>query len=256
MGDEYYRAMISTNWIEFSLLLLLGGFIGACSVDDTVESTGEFDPNYYPIKEGAYHVFRVDSIDYIKVGDDTVRYWIMEKQGGIQELLDGEEYRELAIYRKNRWEDEWKWIRTDLIRSDDKGVYRYQENIVYRPIHKPVREGKIWNAAPYNDMGFLYGNDISFSEATYDKVDFYDFVNNRGLDSTITVIQYEYYNIVDRFNFREKYANRVGPYKRVRMLANFQLPVGQEESNDTTLYIPYSGYKIIEKLVDYQIPKD
>lgn len=251
----FYRVMKFNRQIKLLGLLGVLSFISACNTDDTaLEKKGQ--PDYYPLKEGAFHIFRVDSIDYVKVNYDTLHYWIMEKQGDTRELLDGETYREIDIYRKDQWEANWKWIRTDLARTDDKGVYRYSENIFYRPLVKPVTEERVWNAAPYNDMRFLYGNDISFQEARYENVHVYDFVFERGLDSTVSVVQYEYYNIVDRFNFREKYANHIGPYKRVRMMANFQLPAGQEESNDTTLYIPYSGYKIIERLVDYRIPKE
>lgn len=242
------------------LICICSAFLAACNKDDIpngrvvdeVKTKQLF--NYFPLIENSEYIYKVDSIDLGKVIYDTITYWIKEEVGAQKLALDNQYYHTIDVYVKNNWEDDWQKIRVDLARKTGDLAERYSENIMYINQVIPYNANVRWDATPYNDISFLHGDAVDFSECRYDTVHSYAFLNNWGFDSTIAVVQFEEYGPVNRYNFRERYANNIGLYYKYQMSANFQDP-NPGDVVDTSTFIPKSGYILKQELVEYKLPK-
>lgn len=236
-------------------ILLAVMALASCTPDETEEQTPTYD--YFPLIEGAVYTYKVDSYDYEKVGYDTVIFWLKEEIGPVVDGLNGEPYNEIYVYKKYRWNDQWQKIRTDLARNTEKHAERYTENVNYLKLAYPISTNTEWNAAPFNDLSFLLDEKITFEESRIIKAHDYQVLDDRGFDSTLHVVYYtsEGANFFDRGQFRERYANHLGLYKKIEMDANFQFPSDNPNPTDTAgVFIPNSGYKYIQVLVDFRMP--
>lgn len=236
-------------------ILLLVFPLAACTSDEGEEKAPSY--NYFPLVEGTVYTYKADSYDYERVGYDTVVFWLREEIGPVVDGLNGEPYNEIYVYKKYRWEDEWQKIRTDLARNTEQYAERYTENINYVKLAYPISTSTEWNGAPFNDLGFLFDEKITFEESRIIKAHDYQIVGDRGFDSTLHVVYYssDGANYFDRGQFRERYANHVGLYKKIEMDANFQFPDDNPNPTDTTgVFEPKSGYKYIQVLVDFRMP--
>jgi len=234
-------------------ILILFSAIFSCAPDDP--DPDENDYHYFPLNEGTVYVYRVDSYDYEKIPYDTVRFWLREEVGPVVEGLNGQAYSEMYVYRKNRWEGNWQKIRTDLARNTEKFAERYTENVNYIKLAYPISLNTEWHATPFNDVSFLYGPKVDFSKSKIIKAHDYQIVGERGFDSTLHIVYFSSSsdNIIDRAEFRERYANHVGLYKKVELNANFQ-PVDPGATDTTGNFQPNSGYKYVQLLVDFRTP--
>lgn len=229
--------------------------IVSCSDDDPAMEFNNYD--YFPLVEGTVYTYKVDSYDYEAVGYDTVNFWLKEEIGPVVEGLNGEPYSEIYVYKKYNWTDDWQKIRTDLARNTEKYAERYTENVNYLKLAYPISTKTVWNAAPFNDLSFLFDEQINFQESHIVKAHDYQIINERGFDSTLHVVYYtsDGANFFNRGQFRERYANHVGLYKKIEVDANYQFSPDNPNPSDTNgVFIPQEGYRYIQVLVDYRMP--
>ena len=235
--------------------MLLGGLtlaISSCGTDEP--KTENLQANYFVLKPGAEYIYRVDSVNFLKIPYDTSKYWQREVVGQEVEALDGALYHEIKVYKKFTWNENWRLLRTDLARNTETYSERYTENVMFRKMVYPITSTRVWTAAPYNDIELLYDEGVTFNDATYSNIHQVCFIDQHGFDSTVSVIQFERYDFIHRFNYREKYANNVGLIKRVEINVEYQDPDPLQQS-DTSEYEAVNGYKLIQKIVDYNIPR-
>lgn len=237
-------------WLSAIVSLLI---LGACGTDDPVEQVKNHD--YFPLVTGSYYLYKVDSIDFEKRPYDTVRFWLRENVGQEVEGLNGEKYFEISVLKKYTWEADWLKMKTDLARVTEEFAERYSENIYFLKQTYPMSTINTWDATPHNDVSFLYGPFINFDEARFSRVHDYHILEERGYDSTAHLVLFSGSNLISRLEFHERYASRVGLYRKFELNADFQ-PVDPESTDTTSAnYQPNSGYKYIQTLVDYRIPK-
>lgn len=240
--------------MKFSLLLhicLISFLIIGCRKDD--DSKTEIAFNYLPLVEGTEYIYKVDSVDFNRIPFDSTTYWQREVVGGEVEALDGHKYFEIFVYHRDRWEKDWRKIRTDLARNTDVFSERYTENVMYRKLVYPLSYEQEWEGAPNNDIELLHGRGVLFDKTRFDKIHQVDFTGNRGFDSTLTVIQFERYDFIDRFNYREQYANNIGLYHKYELNVNYQDP-NPQGGTDTADYVAKFGYERKQVMVDYNAP--
>lgn len=257
--DAFSVAMkfqMNKSLLHIALFAVVGLLLLACNPDEPTIYK-RYTPNYFPIQEGAVKIFKVDSVDFTSFDNNISQYWIKEEVGGLVEGLDGEQYHLVVVFRKENWSDNWREIRHDFIRKDENKAVRYTENILFVNQRFPVDTHLRWNAAPYNDLRLVYGQGIDFDEAYYKQPHIYKFDADRSYDSVLTVVQHESYDLIWRYNFRELYAVDVGLYKKVALAVEFQLPDSlraKPEIDTARDYMPWTGYRITQSLVDYRTP--
>lgn len=230
----------------FIFILLIG-----CGKDDGSKTEIAFD--YMPLVEGAEYIYKVDSVDFNRIPFDSTTYWQREVVGSEIEALDGQKYFEIFVYFRDEWEKDWRKIRTDLARNTDLFSERYTENVMYRKLVYPLSYEQEWEGAPNNDIELLHGRGVLFEETYFDKIHQVDFTGNRGFDSALTVIQFERYDFIDRFNYREQYANNVGLYRKFELNVNYQDP-NPQGGTDSSEYLARFGYERDQVIVDYNFP--
>ncbi|MGB0430758.1 MAG: hypothetical protein ACPGLV_09810 [Bacteroidia bacterium] len=226
-------------------------FIAACGTDEP-DDLNKAELNYFPLEPGSWYVYRVDSIDYLTRPYDTIRFWIREAIRPEVNSIDGNEYNQIHVFKKYNWQDDWERIRTDYARVDEEGAYRYAENIFYIKQTYPPAINVEWNSTPYNDVSELYDNQIDFDETYYVGVNDYRILGESGYDSTLNVELFSQYDLINRIDFRERYANHIGLYRKFELNAEYQ-PIDPEETDSTINMEPNSGYKYTQTLVDYFI---
>ncbi|MBI1184998.1 hypothetical protein GC194_12050 [bacterium] len=235
-----------------ALLLCIATLLYACGPEETApDKTGEMD--YFPLVDGAWFLYKIDSIDFEKRPYDTLHYWIKEVVAPEIKALDGGNYHQIFVFQKRKWTDNWLKVRTDLAQTTDMGAKRYSENVMFLKQVYPPEMNLTWNEAPYNNTGSLYGDLISLQNAKYVKVNDYHILDNRGYDSTLNIEIFSQYDFINRIDFRERYANHIGLYRRFELNAEFQ-PLDPESTDSVNNLVPNSGYKFIQTLIDHHIP--
>jgi len=235
----------------FSIFLI--SFLAACGGDEPkVEVTGKID--YFPLKPGSWYLYKVDSIDFVKRPYDTTTFWIRELVKSETTTLDGNDYFQIFVYKKYKWTDNWQKTRTDLARVSSADARRYSENIMYLKHIYPLNLDVEWNAAPFNNVAEQFGERVTFEGAHFVRINDYHILGDRGYDSTLNVELFSHYDLINRIDFRERYANHIGLYRKFELNAEFQFE-DPENTDSVNNLIPYSGYKYIQTLIDFSIAK-
>ena len=180
--------------------------ITSCKKDHVVPQTPSFD--YFPTEKGTYVVYDVDSIfhaDNDNNTDDSVYVTHLQLKEVIDDtFLDGQGRPTQIIKRYRRSEDSLEWnelgVFTQVLAST--GAYRTEENIPYHKLAFPISDQTSWNG---NDANML-------TEEIYQYQSFHVPLNLNSLvfDSTLSVLQVDDTNYIEKIYGIETYANHVG----------------------------------------------
>lgn len=237
----------------FRLGFILGAILilSSCGTDDgLIDKKNELD--YFPLTPGTWFEYKVDSIDFLSRPYDTLTYWIREVVKNEVSTLENKDYNQIYVYKKLKWTDKWQKVRTDYARVDEEGAYRYAENIMHMKQTYPVATNLEWNSTPFNDVSDRYGNGIDFKNSKYVKVNDYHLLNGVGYDSILNIEVFSHYDLINRIDFRERYANHIGLYRKFELNAEFQ-PIDPEGTDSLTNMEPNSGYKYTQTLINYKV---
>lgn len=164
--------------------------------------------NYFPTEKGVYVIYDVDSIFHAETdnqNDDSVySYHFQIKERIDTSFLDLQGRTNQVLLRFKRIEVTDSWMLTAVWTQfiNSTVAYRTEDNIIYHKLSFPINSTTTWN-----------GNDSN----TLDEEDyFYDYfhesssVNGLSFDSTLSVIQIDENNYVEKIFGNEKYANGIG----------------------------------------------
>lgn len=190
------------NQLIFLLTVLL--LFAACSDDDDTLEAQFVGHQYLPLTVGAEHVYQVDSIRYDEFTkrSDTLRF--QQRELIKSSFIDGEN-REAYLIQVFQREDEstaWNLVKTISKTRTTIRYERFEDNIKIIPLVFPISEGKDWNA---NGLSIL--NEANFR---YKSVNLPLSIDGNTYDSTLTVIQEDEENLIERKFAEEKYAVNVG----------------------------------------------
>ena len=192
--------------------LLMATFLASCG-KETLDS---FSPsfNYFPTAKGTFVVFDVDSVVHStddNGNDDSVYYYHYQVKEVIDTpFIDGEGHTRQVLVRYYRQDSSQAWninaVWSQLLTS--AYAYRWESNVPYHKMSFPINSEIEWNG---NDMNtheeeMYYYDDIHVSHS-YGAVSF---------DSTVTVIQRDDNNYIERIYAKEVYAAGVGLVYRQR----------------------------------------
>lgn len=191
--------------IVFSLLL----YTSACKKDHPVK-TIDLGYNYFPLEEGKWLIYDVDSIvhDDNNQTIDTFNYQIKEVL--TSSYLDNDGWRVYKVERykrtgtANNW-NEWKLDKVWSTKKDNNLAIKTQENIPYVKFVFPPKTGKRWN-------GYAYYDTTNFSDTVFQfvNVDVAYEINGLSLDSTAEILQFENVNFIEERTKKEVYARNIG----------------------------------------------
>jgi hypothetical protein len=190
---------------------ILIGFVVLIAFASCKEESLEPNPYYYeyfPVDLGRYVIYNVDSIyhaDNDNNNDDSVYSWHFQ----IKEVIDssfidgqGRTANRVLRYRRNDTTQAWTFMNVWTQTRTNTAGYRFEDNIVYHKLSFPVNIENVWDG---NDSNILdeepYSYDALHVPMSYQSLHF---------DSTISVLQRDDDNFVERIYGYETYANHIG----------------------------------------------
>lgn len=194
---------------EFKILLavlIISATIFSCKKDSIIPTSASF--NYFPIEQGTYTIFDVDSIyhaDNDNNNDDSVYSWHYQVKEVIDSTFeDGQGRPTQIIYRYKRSDALQSWMLTNVWTQTltKSAAWRYEDNVVYHKLAFPINKNIEWNGNDANESA----EEIYSYEAIHDEMD----LGTLTFDSTISVLQVDENNYVEKIYGYEIYANNAG----------------------------------------------
>ncbi|HRU60515.1 MAG: hypothetical protein ACO1G7_07105 [Bacteroidota bacterium] len=191
---------------------LLVPFLLSCKKEKQDPLPISFD--YFPTERGRFVIFEVDSIVHAENdnnNDDSVytfHYEVLEQIDS--SFIDGSGRSAQVLKRYHRLTDGDPWNLTSVWTQTltVSAAYRFEDNITFHKLAFPISENTTWDG---NDMNTL-------DEELYAYEDYHvsRSVNGMAFDSTLSVLQRDDNNFVERVYGQEIYANGVGLIRRQR----------------------------------------
>jgi hypothetical protein len=205
--------MLKPTKIIFAVTIFFLAFIFSCKKDSTIPTSPSF--NYFPTEKGKYVIYDVDSIyhaDNDNDTDDSVYFWhfqIKEIIDSSYEDIQGRNVQVLLRYRRDSIHIDWAlqnvWTQT----LSSSTAYRTEDNVPYHKMSFPIDSKITWNG---NDM-----NTLEEEEYSYEYFHEPDNINALSFDSTLSVLQRDDDNFIQKIYAKEMYANHIGMIYKERM---------------------------------------
>ena len=160
--------------------------------------------NYFPLDEGKWIIYTVDSIVYNEFtqSTDTFKFELKEKTGSVFTDNAGNESRQIERYKRNSANEKWKltdiWVST----LTEARAEKVEENVKFVKLVFPVKKSKTWDGNAFNNMEKW---DYEYVTTHHSQS-----INNIPFDSTLTVQQTASYNLIETKNYKEIYAANIG----------------------------------------------
>jgi hypothetical protein len=203
------------------LLCLVAIFQTGCNKTETKTIDNGF--NYYPLTPGHYITYSVDSFYYSATNYPTIRIDTVHYE--IKELVDtsfidneGRTSYRIERYRRANNLDDWALDRIWSVNNNKLIVDKNEDDLHFIKLVFPVLEGKTWNG---NGMIVAQDENEYLKDWSYKYVDVNTsfVVGAETFDSTLTVLQIDNENLIEKKFAYEKYARGVGMvYKEIKFL--------------------------------------
>ena len=196
--------LVKKNLSRLVVVALLLSF--ACKKE--VIKVDSLSYNYFPTEKGVYVIYDVDSIFHAETdnqNDDSVyayHFQIKERIDTSYLDLQGRTNQVLLRFKRILVSDPWTLtaVWTQFINSNV--AYRTEDNISYHKLSFPINSTTTWNG---NDS-----NTLNEEDYFYDYFHEQSSVNGISFDSTLSVIQIDENNYVEKIYGNEKYATGIG----------------------------------------------
>jgi hypothetical protein len=190
----------------FTLLV----YASSCKKEELVESDQSVDFSYFPLLEGHWAEYEVDSIVHYDSDDtylvDTAisnfRFYMREEVDS--SFMDGENQQAFVIRRYRRDADTLPWTLMEVgtAKITPYSAQEVENNIRFVRLEFPIRTSSEWNGNAYN----YYPVENYSYESVHDPLQ----VGSFSFDSTVTVIQNDFVSQINRVNKKEVYGAQVG----------------------------------------------
>lgn len=197
-----------------SLLLLPGLllFLAACSNEEANPANMYYE--YFPDVPGHFVIYNVDSVVYDDFTGQTITYQYQVKELIESRFFDGEGKESLRLERFIRQSAQEPWEIKNIwqARVLPGRAEKTEENLTYIKMVFPPRLGQTWNGNAYNT---LPSQNYRITEAHKP----YLISPTLTFDSTVTVLQNDFFTLISEDLQEEKYAKHIGlVFKRYRSL--------------------------------------
>lgn len=186
--------------------------LNSCGKETVEIASPSFD--YFQTARGKYVIYDVDSIVHAtndNDNDDSVYYYHYQVKEVIDTpFTDGEGKTRQVVVRYYRADSTQEWsiniVWSQLLTS--AGAYRWEDNIPYHKMSYPISYQIEWNGNDKNTLQEeMYHYDAIHDPGTY---------NDLSFDSTLTIIQRDDDNFVEKIFGKEVYAAGIGMIYRER----------------------------------------
>jgi hypothetical protein len=181
-------------------------FISSCKKETIIPASPSF--NYFPVEPGRWVEYDVDSVYHAENdnnNDDSVYSFHFQIREEIDSTFingQGQEAQILIRYKRNSSNEDWVlsnvWTQTLSL----TGAYRIEENVPYHKLAFPINSSTVWD-----------GNDANTEEEeiySYDSFHQEAIIGGLVFDSTLSVLQIEEDNFIERIYGKEIYAVGIG----------------------------------------------
>jgi hypothetical protein len=199
------------------LAVLLLGF--SCAKKKVPADDSLLGLSYYPVIQGNYVIYDVDSTVYGALNHDTAKYKYRIKEKIADTFTDNEGKeairleRYIKMYNPNKSYDSIPWTMKEvwMINADKKSIQVSERDIRYTKMIFPIQEKATWKGNVRNNLG-----DWDY-EYTY--IDKSEKINNVQLDKVLSIKQYELRTFISLDVYTEKYAKDIGlVYREITFL--------------------------------------
>ncbi len=196
------------------LCCILLGFLNSCNKDVTPPDAGY---GYFPTKIGNWIIYDVVSIEHdapISKHDTSI---FQLKEVIESTFLDNENRETQRIERYTRNDETQPWVIKDVWFSNltASTAERVEENERLIKLTFPVKKGKTWDGNALNSQDvWIY---------KYTEVNVPYTINNFSFDSTVTVLQIDEENLVEKKYALEIYAKNAGMIYKELILLNTEI---------------------------------
>ncbi len=224
-----------------SFIMLLSGLLSSCKPDKD-NLTIDYQYEYAPIDSGHYVIYDVDSITYSSVRD-TARYQLMEIIGDT--VYDNEGYLcyELNLFRRVNpgapWQEDRKW----RVKRSVQNFQKTEDDVKFIKLVFPPVANQDWNGNIYVPVSTLF-EVFEDWDYKYTEVNSLYSINGFSFDSTLTVLEVDNENLIEKTLRKEVYAKHVGMiYQEWEVLT--------KNVTDNWETGPKSGFRIRMKVAEY-----
>lgn len=190
------------KYLAFVVLAL----ITSCKDDkDTIPSPLQgFYYNFVPSEVGHAAIYDITLItkDEFTGNQDTLRYQLKELIESEFTDLSGRKTQRLELY--TRADSTQPWIISDVWTANviSDRYEKKEENISYVKLRFPLVEGNVWNGNLYNSLPEQEYSLTSLNSSST--------INGMNFDSTLTVLQSDYEDLLEKSFAIEQYATGAG----------------------------------------------
>lgn len=208
---------------------------------------------YFPIEEGYWQEYQVDSVIYSSLrtdGKDTVSVQLREEFGDI--FFDNEGREAITIERRVRKNPNTAWQNITptiwyAVRTDDQ-VERIEGDLRFMKLIFPVFEGRTWNGNTFLNTDDPQLRDYRDWNYEYIEVAANTTINGLDFAETLTISQIDREDLVNKTFAIETYAKNVGLIKKEEWI----LKRNDTNSSDDWPQRAETGYLTIITLTDYK----
>lgn len=226
---------------QLTTLLFIAIFFFAC--ERVIETPGPISFDYYPIKEGKYKIYQIDSIVYDEYNCtvQTTKYQVKEVTG--VQSLDGEGDPYYSIKRYMRSDSAANWVLSNIWteKIEDNQLQRVEDNQRIIKMVFPVKEDRHWDGIVFirrDTLVPIRGGAIDMYKDWDDFVcenvgnTFVDTLSNKVYTDAVKIQQVDKTNNIERRFSLEVYAKNIGMvYKEMRILDTQCRPAGTCSGN-------------------------
>lgn len=204
--------MISKKLIPVFLLLYIFAIVG-CKKDNVVNLGNAY--SYFPTQKGVYVIYDVDSVvhaDNDNNNDDSVYYFNYQLKEVVDStFIDGAGDRSQLVmrYRRSDSTAAWSFINVGTQQLSSTAAYRTLDNVSFHVLSFPMNLTTAWDL---NDKN-LEEEELCSYEALHESL----ILNGLNYDSTVSVLQIDDDNFVEKIYGYEIYAARIGLVYKERL---------------------------------------
>ncbi len=225
-------------------------FVTACLIlacSKSEDNSFEYKYAYYPLQKDFWVIYTVDSIQFTQNGSlvkpDTFRFQVKEYIDSSFVGLDNELYWQISVFSRMDSVSPWSNQRIGLVKRTITTVQRDFNGINLIKLVFPPNKDYSWNTNVFNNES--KNSELIDSICVFTEIDKPLSLAKFSFDSSLTVLQADYEDLINKGYSEEKYAKNVGMvYKKILELGK------QNASNPWTK--PESGYDVTYTIWDYK----
>ena len=197
------KGLIRVFVIAFSFI-----FVISCQKEETAKSEIFYGYAYAPLKVGQEQIFKIDSIIFNEFTAQKDTLVLFQKRTLIDSFTSEDGHLIYRLKIEERFSDSlpWREKRMDKLFRNDICFELTTDNIPKIALVFPISNNISWNANVLNTE--------AEQQYTYKNVNQSFFFNGKNYDSTLTVVQMQEENLIEKHYTTERYANNLGLFFR------------------------------------------